>query len=301
MIAPAPANTHPTDDAPAIELVPASQFTFDELVADYNQICVDYIVPMPMNVARLREYVRNYNVDIERSFVARAGGQTLGLAMLGVRPGHTWVTRLGIIPTQRRCGAGQMLMEQLIAQSRRLQASYVTLDVILNNKPAHRLFSKLGFHEIRELMVIRRPPGPLPDDVPIPPYTIQTLNHQQAAKLLDQRQSTPSWLTENRSLINAGNLAALRTELENGSRGWLVYQKTIFQLGRLVMQTEAGDPHAVCLALIHALHTHHPALDTKSENLPVKDPHWPAMQELGYFESFRRIEMHLTLSNRTMS
>jgi len=296
MTAPAPINTSPTDDAPTIELTPTSQFTFDELVAAYNQTRVDYIVPMPMNTVRLHEYVRNYNVDLERSFVAQVGDQILGLAMLGVRPGHTWVTRLGIIPTQRRCGAGQMLMEQLIAQSRRLRVSYVTLDVIQNNEPAHRLFLKLGFHEIRELMVIRRPPGPPSDDVPIPPYTTQDLNHRQAAELLDQRQSVPSWLTENRSLINAGNLAALRVELDSGGRGWLVYQKTIFQLGRLVLQTEAGDPHAVCLALIHALHTRNPALDTKSENLPVKDQHWPAMQELGYLESFRRIEMHLDLS-----
>ncbi|MEA3338456.1 MAG: GNAT family N-acetyltransferase [Chloroflexota bacterium] len=293
MTAPAPANTSPTDDAPTIELTPASQFTLDELVAAYNQTRVDYIVPMPMNTARLREYVRNYDVDLERSFVARAGDQILGLAMLGVRPGHTWVTRLGIIPVQRRCGAGQMLMEELVAHSRRLKVSYVTLDVIQNNEPAHRLFLKLGFHEVRELMVIRRPPGPLPDDVPVPSYTSQILDHRQAAELLDQRRSAPSWLTENRSLINAGNLAALRAELGSGGRGWLVYQKTIFQLGRLVLQTEAGDPHAVCLALIHALHTRHPALDTKSENLPVQDQHWPAMQELGYLESFRRIEMHL--------
>jgi len=297
MTPPAPAIAPPADDTPAIDLVPASQFTIEELVAAYNQTRVDYIVPMPMNTARLREYVRNYDIDLDRSFVVRAGDQILGLAMLGVRPGHTWVTRLGIIPTQRRCGAGQMLMEQLIAQSRRLKVSYITLDVIQNNKPAHRLFSKLGFHEIRELMVIRRPPATPPNDVTIPPcYTVQNLSHRQAAALLGQRQSVPSWLTENRSLVNAGNLAALRVELESGGRGWLVYQKTIFQLGRLVLQTEVGDPHQVCLALIHALHTHNPALDTKSENLPVQDPHWPAMQELGYLESFRRIEMRLDLS-----
>ncbi len=296
MTLPALAIALPTGDTPTVELVPASRFTIEELVAAYNQTRVDYIVPMPMNAARLREYVRNYDVDLDRSFVARAGDQILGLAMLGVRPGHTWVTRLGVVPTQRRCGAGQMLMEQLVAQSRRLRASYVTLDVIKNNEPAHRLFLKLGFHEVRELMVIRRPPAIPSNDVLIPPYTVQDLSHRQATALLDQRRSAPSWLTENSSLINAGSLAALRIELESEGQGWIVYQKTVFQLGRLVLQTETGDPHQVCLALIHALHTRHPAMDTKSENLPVQDPHWPAMQALGYIESFRRIEMHLNLS-----
>jgi hypothetical protein len=71
---------------------------------------------------------------------------------------------------------------------------------------------------------------------------------------------------------------------------------TAFQLARLVLQTESGDPYRVGLALAHALHTLHPALDTKSENLPLDCPHWPALQEMGYIESFRRIEMRLDLA-----
>ncbi len=282
------------DVAPPIELVPASQFTFEELVAAYNQTRVDYIVPMPMNAVRLREYVRNYDVDLELSAVARTSEQTLGLAMLGVRPGHTWITRLGVLPVKRRSGAGRRLMEHLIAQSYRLKASYIQLEVIKNNEPAHRLFRKLGFRENRELLVIRRPPGP--PAINVSPYTFRALNYHQAADLLRQRQSVPSWLDEADSLINAGKLAALLVELENGDWGWLVYQKTIFQLARLVLQTGAGDPHQVGLALLHALHTQHPATDTKSENLPPDDPHWPAMQEMGYIESFCRIEMRLDLA-----
>lgn len=277
-----------------VELVPASRFTFEELTQAYNQTRVDYIVPMPMNAARLREYVHNYDVDLDASAVAIEGDQILGLAMLGVRPGHTWITRLGILPVKRRAGTGQILMEYLIAQSRRLRVSHILLEVIKNNIPAHRLFLKLGFREARELLVIRRPPGPPADDVG--PYTVQTLDYQQAIELLHQRQSIPSWLDETPSLINASNLAALRVELETGDRGSLVYQATVFQMGRLVLQTEAGDPYRVGLALTHALHTHHPCTDTKSENLPVDDPHWPALQDMGYLESFRRIEMRLDLS-----
>lgn len=279
--------------SPTIELVPASQFTFDELVAAYNQTRVDYIVPMPMNAARLRAYVHNYDVDLELSAVARRGEQILGLAMLGVRPGHTWITRLGILPVKRRCGAGQLLMEHLILQSRRLRAPHIILEVIKGNMPAHRLFCKLGFNETRELLIIRRPPAPPTGAVP--PYSAQNLDYGQAVELLRQRLSVPSWLDETPSLINAGNLAALRVELEDGGRGWLVYQKTIFKLARLVLQTEAGDPRQVGQALAHALHTRHPALDTKSENLPPDDPHWPALQEMGYLESFRRVEMRLDL------
>lgn len=280
--------------APPVELLPASQFTFEELTNAYNQTRVDYIVPMPMNAARLREYVHNYDVDMDASAVAMAGDQILGIVMLGVRSGHTWITRLGVLPVKRRCGAGQLLMEHLIDQSRQLQVDYVILEVIKGNAPAYRLFQKLGFRDVRELLVLRRPPGP--PTVDVNSYAAQALDYHQALALLHKRQSVPSWLDETPSLENAGNLGALCVELETGDRGWLFYQNTIFQLGRLVLQTDVGDPHEVGLALLHALHTRYPAQDTHTENLPSDDPHWPALQKAGYLKSFRRIEMRLDLS-----
>jgi ribosomal protein S18 acetylase RimI-like enzyme len=279
--------------APPIKLVSTNQYTFEELTQAYNQTRVDYIVPMPMNATRLREYAHNYDVDMDASAVAVLGDQMLGLIMLGVRPGHTWITRLGVLPVKRRLGTGQRLMEHLIVQSYRLKATHIQLEVIKDNVPAHRLFLKLGFRETRELLIVRRPPVPVSPDVR--PYTFHPLDYHQAVGLLHQRKSVPSWLDERPSLINAGNLAALRIEMESGEWGWLVYQATVFQLGRLVLQTEVGDPREVGRALLHALHTRYPATDTKSENFPADDPHWPALQDMGYLESFRRIEMRLDL------
>lgn len=287
------ASRHTAQCSSPVTLVPASQFTYEELVAAYNQTRVDYIVPMPMNAARLREYVHTYDVDMEASLVAMEDEQILGLAMLGVRPERTWITRLGVLPVKRRRGIGQLLMEHLIAHSRSLGVSHVTLDVIKNNDPAYYLFLKLGFYDVRELLVVRRPPG-LPY-TRVDPYSCEALGSDQAVELLRRRRDTPSWLNETASLVNGGNLAALQVELTNGGRGWLVYQITIFQLSRLVMQTEDGEPHQVALALLHALHKRHPMLDTKVENLPVDSPYWPVMQEIGYLESFRRIEMRLDL------
>lgn len=277
----------------SIDLVPASHYTIEELVAAYNQTRVDYIVPMPMNAARLNEYIRNYNVDLSASVVAVDGERVLGLAMLGVRPGHTWVTRLGVLPVKRRRGTGRMLMEYLIGISRCLGLDYVTLDVIKNNAPAHKLFLSLGFCEVRELLVVRRPPGRPQTDVGL--YAMQILGYHQAVELLNHRHSIPSWLDEPASLVNAGSLAGLRIENVEGDKGWLVYQNTVFRLSRLVLQTEHGDPRRVARTLMHALHTYHPAQDTKFENLPLDDPHWLGMQDLGYLESFRRIELRLLL------
>jgi ribosomal protein S18 acetylase RimI-like enzyme len=288
------ADAHASDESDdGVMLVPASEFTFDELVTIYNQGRIDYIVPMPMSAISLREYVCNYDVNLEKSVVAMLDGEPAGLNMLGVRPGHTWVTRLEVLPNRRRCGLGQRMMTYVIERSKQLEVSYSVLEVIKDNQPAFHLFHKLGFREARELLVIRRPPSPPMHDAPH--YAIQYLDHERAIMLLRRRQSVPSWLDEIPSLLNAGGLDALRVELENGDRGWLVYQKTPLQVGRLVLQTEVGDPHQVGLALIHALYARFPNTDTKSENLPVYDPHWPALQEGGFIEAFRRIEMRLDM------
>lgn len=272
----------------------ASEFTVEELTNAYNQTRVDYIVPMPMNARRLTEYVQNYDVRMEHSAVATLDGQILGISMLGARPGRCWCTRLGVLPVKRRRGTGKMLMTDHIQRARALGAECIILEVIKNNEPAYCLFKQLGFEATRELLILSRPPRPLHVNV-VEPYHMTFLDADEAVALLAQRRSTPSWLDEIPSLVNAGNLAAVQVELLNGGRGWLVYQNAIFQLGRLVVQTEAGDPREVARALAHALHNEHPVKDTKTENIPLDDPHLPGLLDMGYLESFRRIEMRLDL------
>ena len=73
-----------------LHLLPASDFSFEELTEAYNQTRVDYIVPMPMNAAKLREYVETYDVDMDASAVVVEGSQILALGMLGTREGRAW-------------------------------------------------------------------------------------------------------------------------------------------------------------------------------------------------------------------
>ena len=285
------------EQRPTCDLVAASEYTVEALTGIYNQTRIDYIVPMPMNPERLYEYIDVYDVDLARSVVALVDGEVLGLAMLGVRPGRTWITRLGVIPDRRRCGAGRSMMQYLLDQTRDLGIEHIVLEVIKNNVPAHTLFRRFGFVENRELLILRRPPGP--PRAGAPPYEATLLGEAEALALLQRRQSVPSWLDETASLANAGGLAGISVELHDGGRGWLVFQPTVFQLGRLVVQTERGDPAHVAQALAHALHTHYPIHDTKTENVPADDPHLPGLFALRYFESFRRIEMTLDLGRPT--
>lgn len=274
-----------------IALFPASAFSYEELTDAYNHTRVDYIVPMPLNAAKLREYVETYDVDMDASAVAVDGNEILALGMLGAREGRAWITRLGVIRSKRRQRTGWTLVNHLIDQAQHRKARYIIIEVIENNVPALSLFDKRGFKKTRQLLVLRRPPGPPKMDVP--QTEIQILGYSDAVRLLQERRSIPSWIDEYESLINAGNLSGFYANLEDGSKGWLVYQNTVFQLGRFVLQTEAGDPHNVARILLSHLHAEHSVQDTKMENLPLEDPHWPAFKELGYLKVFQRVELIL--------
>lgn len=272
-----------------IKLIPASHFTIEQLTAIYNQTRVDYMVPMPMNGARLLEYINTYDVDLEHSLVAQQDDQLLGVAMLGVREDRAWITRLGVIPNTRRGGVGFALCDGLLEQAEKLGIQFQMLEVIKNNVPAHTLFLKLGFYEVGELLVLRRspiipPPDPMVADA-------QRLDRTEALDLVGQDRGTQPWTNQSESLSNASEVSGLRITLIDGSTGWLVYQRQKFLLTRFAFKTQSGNPVDMARAFLTHLHHQYPRLDTQLENIQVHDPHLPAFYESGYVESFRRIEM----------
>lgn len=279
-----------SDTNDPIQLIPASRFNYEELTAIYNQTRVDYMIPMPMNAARLAEYVRIYDVDLDHSLVAAThNGQMLGVAMLGIRKNRVWLTRLGVLPNTRRSGIGSALVGGLIEDAAKLGLDFVMLEVIKNNTPAHQLFLKYGFREIGELLVLRRSPLIPPIDPIV--ADAQRMDRTEALVLVGHDRGTQPWTNQSESLINAHEVSGLSITLVDGSRGWLVYQREKFLLTRFAIKTEAGDPATVAYALLTHLHSQYPRLDTHIENIQVNDPHLPAYYKMGYVESFRRIEM----------
>jgi hypothetical protein len=247
------------------------------------------MVPMPMNAARLAEYISVYDVDLEHSLVAVQGDVLRGVAMLGVREGRAWITRLGVIPTTRRTGVGEALMAGLLEQAEKLNIQFDMLEVIKNNTPAHTLFHKLGFYEIGELLVLRRSPVIPPNDPVV--ADAQRLERHEALTLVGRDRGTQPWTNQSESLFNAQEVSGLHLTLVDGSHGWLVYQRQKFTLTRFIYKTEVGDPVKLAYAFLSHLHHQYPRLDTQIENIQVNDPHLPAFYQMGYVESFRRIEM----------
>lgn len=271
--------------------VPASRYSYQELADIYNQARVDYIVPMPMNAKRMKDYIVSYDIDLDASVVAlNEIGEPMGVGMLGVRGARAWITRLGVIPERRGYKIGQFLMESLLQQAQNRACPLIQLEVIQGNEPAYRLFQKLGFRETRNLLIIRRPPGPLDQSLAPPfPHDVMPISPEALPAYLSERQDQPSWLEETPSLLNAGNLKGLLLCDAQGRQGWVIYQQTPFQLTHVVLHTGQSDD--LGNALIYHLHQENPLQDTKIENLPSDSPLWPIFQQFGYIEAFSRIEM----------
>jgi len=281
-----------------IELIPAERFSMEELTELYNQTRVDYLVPMPMNADRLAEYIRDFDIDLAHSCVARAeDGEILGLSMLGVRREKAWITRLGVLPTLRRSGAGSALMDFMLESAASLGLKEIDLEVIKNNVPAYNLFLAKGFLETNEYLVMRRAPHPVTDSLQ---GSVSWLEFDEALKTLQTYPKHLTWINAYESMQNSPNIQGLRIDLPNGGRGWLVYRNTKYTLrsalSHLVIHTENGDPNEVGSQLLLNLHNHYLHHDTYAENIHQNDPHLVAFNTLEYFTNFSRIEMRCPLN-----
>jgi GNAT superfamily N-acetyltransferase len=278
-----------------MELLTADQFSLEEITEAYNQTRIDYIVPMPMNAARLEEYIHHNDVDLSASWVAIDGRPILGLGMLGVRNERAWITRMGVLPAGRRKGTGGALMERLLDSAAERDLNTVWLEVIKNNVPAHNLFLKYGFKKTRELVVARRPPTPeirppdLLQDVTI--TQVSTLHRAETLRRMTQRRGRPNWLAQTETMRNVPNLSAFLVETSDGGRGWVSYNASMFLLTRIYVYVLEGDAPTVTAAALLTLHRYNPVQDAIMENMPADDPRWQGFQAMGYFEAFRRIEM----------
>ena len=272
-----------------IKVISAEKFTIQELTDLYNQTRVDYLVPMPMNADRLAEYIHDFDVDLKRSGVARADdGQVLGLGMLGVRENRAWITRLGVLPTTRRGGAGAALMDYMLAMADELSLEETHLEVIKNNEPAYRLFLKKGFYGTDEYLVMRRAPHAISDPLV---GEMEWLDEDEALETLLTYPNHLTWINALESMANASDVQGIRIWLPNGDTGWLVFRRQKFFFSHLVMRAEQGEPIEVGTQLFRHLYAFNPRMDTYAENIHVRDPHLPAFRALTFFENFSRIEM----------
>jgi ribosomal protein S18 acetylase RimI-like enzyme len=132
-----------------VKIVAADAFDIEQLAAVFNAAYEGYFVPMHVDAAALDSMLGLCDIDLSRSCVAVRKEEAVGFVNLGVRGDHGWIGGLGVVPAERRAGVGRALMEAVLANAPRR----VTLEVLVQNEPAIRLYEALGFVRTRVLEV----------------------------------------------------------------------------------------------------------------------------------------------------
>lgn len=285
---------------PHVIYCPVGQVDFDQFTDAFNRAYSDYFIPIVMTPGSFRALMRQDDLDLDASVAALVDHDIVGTGMLGLRQDEAWIGGMGVVPEWRRRGIGLRMMEHLLKQARLQRAREVRLEVIEANQAAHRLYERLGFVSIRQLLVLERAPA-----IPLPAPAGYTIRTWPAADLLRYfhafHDSANCWQRDLRSLQHRSDTvrgwAALRDEAVVGyALGWS-YRHEI----RLAdLATRPGeDRAAVAAAILAHLHRMQPEAFGHSYNVAEDDPALVGYLSSGYEVSLRQYEMRLSLDADT--
>ena len=132
-----------------VEVRPASSLDLERLAGLFNEAYSDYFVPISLDPPTLVLISELWDIDLDASRVA---GEE-AFALLGVRGDRGWIGGMGVVPAARRRGHGEAVMRRVIEEARARGLREVSLEVLVQNEPARRLYEKLGFEFVRELEI----------------------------------------------------------------------------------------------------------------------------------------------------
>lgn len=111
-----------------------------------------YFVPIQIPPAGLMMMVRQDSVDLNLSRIILNDNQPVGAAMIARRGWTSRLAAMSIIPDARGKGVGDVAVRQLLGEAKERGDQAMTLEVIEENTPGVRLYTKCGFRNIRRLV-----------------------------------------------------------------------------------------------------------------------------------------------------
>src|SRR4051794_5197509 len=136
----------------SLHLEPALNRSFVELADLLNKAYTGYFVPISFTPAALVRAVRVHGIDLGTSRVVCHKDVAVGVALLAHRGWTTRLAAMGIVPESRFTGIGQWLLDEILAEGPQRRDRVFTLEVIEDNRPARRLYEKVGFKVQRRLL-----------------------------------------------------------------------------------------------------------------------------------------------------
>ncbi|MCX7707678.1 MAG: GNAT family N-acetyltransferase [Anaerolineae bacterium] len=280
-----------------ILLLPAHRISAAERAAVINAAYADYNVPFHVTPRQMQDMVRFYDVDLVRSWVARGGNETVGVALLAHRGSRGWISAVGVAPPWRRRGIARRLMEALIASAQAIGLRLLTLEVISANEAARQLYRSLGFLETRELLCWKFPAEA--DPLPIPREGLQKASPDVLWRYFQAwHDQQPCWQREEATLRRmAGQATGYLLTMEDTPAGYCL----VADRGEAVALLDVGinpqfGPVIAGRVLLQALSARYPGRPLTITNVPADSGLNRALAALHFLVVVRQQEMARTLT-----
>ena len=292
-----------------LTLQPASLYAIGQLTHAFNRGFEGYLIPFTQTPDSLQRMIDDNDVRLDASLVAVAPDDELvGVGLLAVRndPARDttglrgWIAGMGIAPAWRSRGQGATLLHALIAQARELGAAHVQLEVLTENTPARKLYTRLGFTETRALTVYTGP-ARLPKRFQAPAASYQQITVEQAlTDFAAFHLERPSWQREQATLAHmATRLEAVGMLDDSGLRAYALVSRqptgyAILDLGARASAAAARRTDA--LALVGELLRRFPGAMLRAINIVPGEPLGAALRAVHCPMAATQREMVLPLT-----
>ncbi len=135
-----------------MEIVSALERPVEEQREAFNLSFSDYIAGgRTLDLPGFGDILVSHGVCLPGSFLALSRSQVAGFAYLCVFGTVTRLAIMGVVPAHRRRGIARALLERVLEEVRRQGQSLLTLEVIVENVAAARLYHDAGLRPRRRL------------------------------------------------------------------------------------------------------------------------------------------------------
>ena len=134
----------------------------DSIVEVFNRGFSDYLIPVSMDDAILKDYVYVNDINLRDSFVVfDDGGEPRAFTFTGVRGKKGWVGGLAVDKDHRNEGYGKAVLEAQLKRARKLELDEIWLECLIENGVALSMYRKVGFKPMRKVWFLQDDkPGP---------------------------------------------------------------------------------------------------------------------------------------------
>lgn len=145
-----------------MEVLPADRLDLPAVAELFNECYSGYLVDLHLEERAFRQHLESNDIDLGCSRIA-VDTDPVALALIARRGSSGWVGGMGTIPSHRRRGLGERVLAAALAAAGELGCEAVWLEVIDRNEGAIKLYCKLGFELVRDLVVwsLPAPGGPV--------------------------------------------------------------------------------------------------------------------------------------------